>query len=155
MVGCAVGSVRGYDELFPKRIDLVKESRKYENLNLSFLDEVGQREDSPKGDNGSAENYSVPPLDLGELNVTIHQDEERGIMRARRVLNELHDRLEREGFTEQHVHHDGSVIVIQARVLTPSLVVCISDSFSATIRARTRPSTASATSRLRDSDRGT
>lgn len=29
MTACAIGSTRGYDEIYPGKIDLVKETRKY------------------------------------------------------------------------------------------------------------------------------
>ena len=34
MTNCAVGSTRGYDELYPQRIDLVKETKKYRKVAL-------------------------------------------------------------------------------------------------------------------------
>lgn len=50
MTACAIGSTRGYDELIPEKIDLVKEKRKYQCL----------------------------------------ADKDVGMMKARKILNELH-----------------------------------------------------------------
>lgn len=72
MVDCPVGTVRGYDEILPERIDLVKEKKKYGTI-----------------------------------------QEDIGMVKARDTLNKLHSRLESEGYTEQHTHQQGTLIIIQ------------------------------------------
>jgi glycogen debranching enzyme len=43
----------------------------------------------------------------------LSEDSPVGMTAARKFLNELHDRMVREGYNEQHVHRDEDVIVIQ------------------------------------------
>jgi glycogen debranching enzyme len=74
MVACPIGSVRGYDQIVPQRIDLVLEKKWY-------------------------------PLENEILG--------SGMINARKVFNDLHRRLEEEGYSEQHTHQDGDMIVIQ------------------------------------------
>jgi glycogen debranching enzyme len=43
----------------------------------------------------------------------VHEGEPSGMVAARKVLNDLHSRMEANGYTEQHTHQDGDLIVIQ------------------------------------------
>jgi len=67
---CATGSVKGFDDLYPKLLNLVQEKRKYE---LSGL------------------------------------DENSGIAKVKRVLNELHLEMVLDGYEEGHVHQENDV----------------------------------------------
>lgn len=73
MAVSAVGSVRGYDELINKNIDVVHETRKYPLL----------------------------------------KDLTHGIAPVKSVLNNLHQQLSLEGYSEIHVHQQGNIIAIQ------------------------------------------
>jgi len=76
MTKCAIGTTRGYDELYPERVDLVAETKFYPQIPESKIDDVG-------------------------------------IMRARATLNRIHQRLDQDGFIEQHVHQVSDIITIQ------------------------------------------
>jgi glycogen debranching enzyme len=67
---CATGSVKGFDDLYPKLLNLVNEKRKYELTGL---------------------------------------EENSGIAKIKRVLNELHLEMMLENFEEGHVHQEGDV----------------------------------------------
>ena len=54
-----------------------------------------------------------PHVDDERLYPTFASDEMLGIMKARRYFNELHHRLEVEGYTQIHVHQDGNLLTIQ------------------------------------------
>ncbi|KKK18703.1 hypothetical protein P175DRAFT_0431727 [Aspergillus ochraceoroseus IBT 24754] len=82
MCASAIGSVLGYDEIYPKIVDLVHETRQY-----AF-------EDLPES----------PSLD--ELaNIP-------GICGLKRLLNELHTKMGVDGYDETHIHHDGEYITV-------------------------------------------
>jgi glycogen debranching enzyme len=68
----ALGSVKGFDELYPKLLNLVAEKRKYELTDV-------------EGEN------------------------EKGINRAKRLLNSLHTEMILGGFGEGHVHQENDV----------------------------------------------
>lgn len=81
MACCATGSSRGYDELVPHHIHVVKEDRLY----LSW------------------------PNDKSELEDTAFVKESDGILSAKKAINELHRWLGEEGYTQVYVdqiHHD-------------------------------------------------
>ena len=42
MLPCAVGTVRGFDEMYGKRVDLVRERRRYEVPRKEWLEESGE-----------------------------------------------------------------------------------------------------------------
>ena len=65
---CAIGSVKGFDDLYPKLLNLVNEERKYEVSGV-----------------------------------------EKGISKAKRLLNHLHTEMVLGGFTEGHVHQENDV----------------------------------------------
>lgn len=82
MCDSAIGSVMGYDEVYPKIVDLVHETRLY-----SFFD-------LPES----------PTLD--EL-VNL-----KGISGLKRLLNELHTMMGQLGYDETFIHHDGEYITV-------------------------------------------
>ncbi|KAL4763497.1 putative glycogen debranching enzyme Gdb1 [Aspergillus foveolatus] len=82
MCDSAIGSVMGYDEIYPKIVDLVHETRLY-----SFFD-------LPES----------PTLD--EL-VNL-----KGISGLKRLLNELHTMMGQMGYDETFIHHDGEYITV-------------------------------------------
>ncbi|KAL4866071.1 hypothetical protein BDV12DRAFT_173429 [Aspergillus spectabilis] len=82
MCDSAIGSVMGYDELYPKIVDLVHETRRY---SFSELPE------SPTID------------ELANL---------EGISGLKRLLNELHTMMGLTGYDETFIHHDGEYITV-------------------------------------------
>lgn len=73
MCDCAVGSVAGYDEVYPKHLDVVNEKRRYQQ---------------------------------------IADGEWKGIGELKKIFNEVHAEMGRDGFTEMHVHHEGEYITV-------------------------------------------
>src|SRR5690606_9420639 len=71
MCDCAVGSVAGYDEIYPKHLDVVNEKRKYQ------------------------------PIADGQW---------KGIGEVKKIFNQVHAEMGRDGYTEMHVHHEGEYI---------------------------------------------
>ncbi|KAL4916087.1 hypothetical protein BDW62DRAFT_187173 [Aspergillus aurantiobrunneus] len=82
MCDSAIGSVMGYDEIYPKIVDLVHETRLY---SFSELPE------SPAID------------ELANL---------EGICGLKRLLNGLHAMMGQEGYDETFIHHDGEYITV-------------------------------------------
>ncbi|KZF26819.1 glycoside hydrolase family 133 protein [Xylona heveae TC161] len=80
MCASAIGSVMGYDEIYPKLVDLVHETRLYHSA--SSQAEVQIR----SGDGG-----------IGGI---------------KKLINQLHTTMGREGFDETHIHHDGEYITV-------------------------------------------
>ncbi|KAA8897200.1 glucanotransferase domain of glycogen debranching enzyme-domain-containing protein [Sphaerosporella brunnea] len=76
MCDCAIGSVVGFDEIYPHLIDLVHETRTYE----------------------------VPPDSL--------ESPTAGIASVKAIMNEIHSKMGKEGYTEMHVHHEGDYITM-------------------------------------------
>uniref|UniRef100_A0A672SGB7 Amylo-alpha-1, 6-glucosidase, 4-alpha-glucanotransferase n=1 Tax=Sinocyclocheilus grahami TaxID=75366 RepID=A0A672SGB7_SINGR len=74
MACCASGSTRGYDELVPQQISVVKEERLYPKWNPDAL-----------------------PSSVGEVNL------QTGIMAGKLALNKLHQELAEKGFTQVYV----------------------------------------------------
>ncbi|KAL2815636.1 glucanotransferase domain of glycogen debranching enzyme-domain-containing protein [Aspergillus cavernicola] len=82
MCDSAIGSVMGYDEIYPNIVDLVHETRLY-----SF-----------------SEIPESPTLDeLAGID---------GICGLKRLLNELHTMMGVEGYDETFIHHDGEYITV-------------------------------------------
>ncbi|KAI9892846.1 MAG: hypothetical protein M1814_001005 [Vezdaea aestivalis] len=79
MCDCATGSVMGYDEVYPKLVDLVKEKRHYTSAS------------------------SGGPLGKGN---------DGGIGKVKKILNDIHTLMGRDGYSEMHVHHDGEYITV-------------------------------------------
>jgi glycogen debranching enzyme len=67
-----------------------------------------------------------PHVDEERLYPKYKPEEMVGIMAARQFFNELHQRLEREGYTQIHVHQEGDLITIQRHhPITHMAVFCI------------------------------
>jgi glycogen debranching enzyme len=82
MCSCATGSVFGYDELYPKLIELVHETRPYT---------------SP---------YSTKaPIQAGEPG-------EGGIGPIKKLLNQIHVLMGKDGYDETFIHHDNQYITV-------------------------------------------
>ncbi|KAL2795363.1 hypothetical protein BJX66DRAFT_301940 [Aspergillus keveii] len=82
MCDSAVGSAMGYDEIYPKIVDLVHETRSYS---------VSKLPESPTID----ELANLP-----------------GICGLKRLLNELHTMMGVGGYNETFIHHDGEYITV-------------------------------------------
>lgn len=82
MCDSAIGSVMGYDEIYPKIVDLVHETRLYSYSDLP---------ESPTID------------ELVNL---------KGICGLKRLLNELHTKMGQEGYAETFIHHEGEYITV-------------------------------------------
>lgn len=80
MCASSIGSVFGYDEVFPQLVELVHETRPYE---------------SPYS-NGNKIQIGAGP----------------GIGHIKRLLNQLHTIMGKDGYHETHVHHEGEYITV-------------------------------------------
>ncbi|KAL8671009.1 MAG: hypothetical protein Q9168_004480 [Polycauliona sp. 1 TL-2023] len=80
MCACATGSVMGYDEIYPKLIDLVSEPRLYQS---SFSDH--------------------------EVKIGAGRG---GIGRIKKLLNQIHTFMGRNGYDETFIHHEGEFITV-------------------------------------------
>lgn len=81
MCASATGSVMGYDEVYPKLIELVHETRLYE---------------SPSS--------SGNPLKVG--------GGEGGIGGIKKLLNQIHTLMGKDGYEETHIHHEDQYITV-------------------------------------------
>jgi glycogen debranching enzyme len=80
MCASATGSVMGYDEIYPKLVDLVHETRQYT---------------SPS----SGQEVKIGPG-------------EGGIGGIKKLLNQIHTQMGKEGFDETHIHHEGEYVTV-------------------------------------------
>lgn len=80
MCSCAIGSVMGYDEVYPTLVDLVKETRTYS---------------SPS---------TVTNLKIGAG--------EGGISGIKKLLNQIHTLMGKDGYDETYIHHEDQYITI-------------------------------------------
>lgn len=80
MCSSATGSVMGYDEIYPKIIDLVGETRLYH---------------SPS---------SIKKVEIG--------GGEGGIGGIKKLLNQIHSLMGKDGYDETHIHHEDQYITI-------------------------------------------
>lgn len=80
MCSCATGSVMGYDEIYPRLIELVHETRPY------------------------ASPYSTS----GSLSTT----GEGGIGSVKKLLNNIHVLMGKDGYDETYIHHDNEYITV-------------------------------------------
>lgn len=83
MCACATGSVFGYDEIYPKHIDIVNEKRLYSSPYSGQDEKKVARKSGPGGIGG-----------------------------IKKMLNEIHTLTGREGYDETHIHHEGQYITI-------------------------------------------
>jgi glycogen debranching enzyme len=81
MCASATGSVMGYDEVYPKLIELVHETRLYESLSSSGK-----------------------PLKVG--------GGEGGIGGIKKLLNQIHTLMGKDGYEETHIHHEDQYITV-------------------------------------------
>ncbi len=77
MCACATGSVLGYDDVFPRLINLVSETR----------------------------TYMLPDLDPDHVNST-------GIRKVKKLLNDVHTLMGKDGYDETFVHQEGEYITV-------------------------------------------
>lgn len=91
IAGCAVGSNRGFDDLFAKGLDLVGEKRMYD---------VPNRLEQSLGSVGK---------EVGGEREETEQGKGDGIGEIKRVLNHLHTELAIEGYEEGFFSDQGNV----------------------------------------------
>ncbi|EHY51845.1 Glycogen debranching enzyme [Exophiala dermatitidis] len=80
MCACATGSVMGFDEIYPKLVEIVHEHRKYT---------------SPSSD-------GTVPTGAGE----------GGIAGVKKLLNQIHTMMGKDGYDETFLHHEGELITL-------------------------------------------
>ncbi|KAH6709101.1 putative glycogen debranching enzyme [Leptodontidium sp. MPI-SDFR-AT-0119] len=80
MCASATGSVMGYDEVYPKLIDLVSETRLYTSES------------------------STKPVEVG--------GGEGGIGGIKKLLNQIHTLMGKDGYDETHIHHEDQYITV-------------------------------------------
>ncbi|KAH8891821.1 glycoside hydrolase family 13 protein [Thozetella sp. PMI_491] len=80
MCSSATGSVMGYDEIYPKLVDLVGETRMY-----------------------TSESSKNPPTVGGGKN---------GIGGIKKLLNQIHTLMGKDGYDETHIHHEDQYITV-------------------------------------------
>lgn len=80
MCSSSTGSVMGYDEIYPKLVDLVHETRLYS---------------SPS---------SKKPVEIGAG--------EGGIGGVKKLLNQIHTLMGKDGYDETHIHHEDQYITV-------------------------------------------
>lgn len=83
MCACATGSVMGYDEIYPKLVDLVQEKRLYSS---PYSDKTGKKLESKTGPGG-----------IGGI---------------KKLLNQIHTMMGRDGYDETHIHHEGEYVTV-------------------------------------------
>lgn len=83
MCACATGSVMGYDEIYPKYVDVVQETRL----------------------------YSSPYSDQTKRKLE-HKSGTGGIGGIKKLLNQSHIMMGKDGFNETHIHHDGEYVTV-------------------------------------------
>lgn len=86
MCDCAIGSVYGYDEVYPKLLDVVNEKRLY------------SPPPPPASSSASASEQESAGLD--------------GVAKIKRILNRIHENMTKEGYEEMHVHHENEYITV-------------------------------------------
>lgn len=79
MCACATGSVMGYDEVYPRLVEIVSEKRHYS---------------SPYSESQVKEGASI------------------GIGGVKKILNQIHSMMGKDGYDETHIHHEGEYITV-------------------------------------------
>ncbi|PFH63434.1 hypothetical protein XA68_10025 [Ophiocordyceps unilateralis] len=82
MCASATGSVMGYDEIYPRLVDLVSETRLY------------------------ATETTVP------TSTKPGRSQQRGIGSVRKILNQIHTLMGKDGYDETHIHHEEQYITV-------------------------------------------
>lgn len=80
MCGCATGSVMGYDEVYPKLVEIVHETRQYQSIN------------------SEGEVHTGPG--------------EGGIGGIKKLFNQIHSMMGKDGYDETFLHHEGELITL-------------------------------------------
>ncbi|KAF4500951.1 Glycogen debranching enzyme [Fusarium agapanthi] len=81
MCSSATGSVMGYDEIYPKLVDLVNETRLY-----------------------TSASSGTKPIKIG--------GGEEGIGGVKKLLNQIHTLMGKDGYDETHIHHEDQYITV-------------------------------------------
>ncbi|KAG6007007.1 hypothetical protein E4U21_006527 [Claviceps maximensis] len=81
MCASATGSVMGYDEIYPKLVDLVNETRLY-----------------------TSEASKSSPIKVGRG--------KNGIAGVKKLLNQIHTLMGKDGYDETHIHHEEEYITV-------------------------------------------
>lgn len=81
MCSSATGSVMGYDEIYPKLVDLVGETRLYAS---------------------ESSNNNVIAVGAGK----------NGIGGVKKLLNQIHTLMGKDGYEETHIHHEGEYVTV-------------------------------------------
>ncbi|KAG5998640.1 hypothetical protein E4U52_006436 [Claviceps spartinae] len=81
MCASATGSVMGYDEIYPKLVDLVNETRLY-----------------------TSESSKSLPIKVGRG--------KNGIAGVKKLLNQIHTLMGKDGYDETHIHHEEEYITV-------------------------------------------
>ncbi|RKF73537.1 Glycogen debranching enzyme [Golovinomyces cichoracearum] len=79
MCSCATGSVMGYDEIYPRLVDLVSETRL----------------------------YSIPSVRNPKSGAGVC-----GISETKKLLNQIHTLMGKDGYNETHIHHEDQYITV-------------------------------------------
>ena len=80
MCGCATGSVMGFDEIYPKLVEIVHETRMYHSI--------------------SSEGEAVTGPGEG------------GIGGIKKLFNQIHSMMGKDGYNETFLHHEGELITL-------------------------------------------
>lgn len=81
MCASATGSVMGYDEIYPRLVDLVNESRLY-----------------------TSESSGTKPTQVG--------GGKNGIGGVKKLMNQIHTLMGKDGYDETHIHHEDQYITV-------------------------------------------
>ena len=80
MCACATGSVMGFDEIYPKIVEIVHETRQYHSI------------------------YSEGEVVVGAG--------EGGVGGIKKLFNQIHTMMGKDGYDETHIHHEGEIITV-------------------------------------------
>ena len=80
MCGCATGSVMGFDEIYPKLVEIVHETRLYQSINSDGEVQIGPGEG--------------------------------GIGGIKKLLNQIHTMMGKDGYSETFLDHQGELITL-------------------------------------------
>lgn len=83
MCACATASVMGYDEIYPRYVDIVNDTRLYSSPFSGQTEKSLTRRTGPGGIGG-----------------------------IKQLLNQLHAKMGREGYDETHIHHENQYVTV-------------------------------------------